>query len=61
MTKMIDIVVNEQLVAVVAEDLVKLFVNTLVSKLPVEMSIATYEHIEPQNLQEQNDNQLLSE
>ena len=44
--RMIDIVVNDQLVAVVIEDLAKLFVNTLVNELPVEMSIATYVHYE---------------
>lgn len=46
--RMIDIVVNNQLVAVVIEDLAKLFVSTLVNELPVEMSIATFEHYEEQ-------------
>lgn len=46
--RMIDIVVNNQLVAVVIEDLAKLFVNTLVNELPLEMSIATYVHYEEQ-------------
>lgn len=52
--RMIDIVVNNQLVAVVIEDLAKLFVSTLVNELPVEMSIATFEHYEEQ-LQENVD------
>lgn len=58
--RMIDIVVNDQLVAIVIEDLAKLFVTTLVNELPLEVSIATYVHYEEpvqesaQNLEEYN-------
>lgn len=41
---MIEILVNGSLVAVVAEELLKVFVNALVSALPVEFSIATRRH-----------------
>lgn len=44
--RMIDIVVNNQLVAVVAENFSKMFVSMLIAELPTEMSIATYVHYE---------------
>jgi hypothetical protein len=44
MPTMIDIIINDQLVAVVVEELAKLFVTTLVQKLPSEMSVVTRIH-----------------
>ncbi len=44
MPTMIDIIINNQLVAVVVEELAKLFVTTLVQKLPSEMLIETRIH-----------------
>lgn len=44
--KLIDIVVNGQLVGVLLEDLAKMFLTTLINQLPAEMSIATYIHQE---------------
>ena len=41
MSRMIEIIINGQLVAIVIEDLAKLFLNTLVKELPVEVSIVT--------------------
>ena len=38
---MFEILVNGNVIAIVVESVVKLFVNTLVNSLPVEMSIET--------------------
>lgn len=43
---MYDIIVNGNLVAVVVQQLVKPFVETLIKMLPEEMSIQTKIHIE---------------
>jgi hypothetical protein len=50
--RMIDIVVNNQLVAVVAENFSKMFVSMLIAELPTEMSIATYVHYEDYGAQD---------
>ena len=44
--RMFDVVVNDQLVAVVIEELAKLFIVTLVNELPLGSSVATYLHYE---------------
>ena len=41
MAKMIEIIINGNVIAVVVEELAKLFVTTLVQQLPAEMSIQT--------------------
>ena len=45
---MFDIYVNGQLAAIVAEGLVKLFVETLIKNLGLEFSITTKRHPEPE-------------
>lgn len=43
---MYDILVNESVVAVVVQPLVKAFVETLIKMLPDVMSVQTREHVE---------------
>ena len=52
MPRMIEIYINSQLVAIVIEDLAKLFVNTIYNDLPLEVSITTRVH-KPQEMMEQ--------
>lgn len=54
MSKMIEIIVNGQSVAIVVEDLAKLFVVALVQQLPEEMNISTriYSVEQPENTEE---------
>lgn len=52
MPRMIEIYINNQLVAIVIEDLAKLFVNTIYNDLPIEVSITTRIH-KPQETIEQ--------
>ena len=43
---MFDILVNDQVVAVCAEGVVKVFLNALVNALPNEMNVSSRKHVD---------------
>lgn len=53
MQRMIEIYINTQLVAIVIEDLAKLFVNTIYNDLPLEVSVTTRIHTPQETIEQE--------